>query len=606
MAVVTVAWAISTSTRRTFERLDSQRTSTVVAQFQRQFRERSEEITRHIAMIAGTAPIVEIALENGNARPDYSPYVRTAREIAASQRLDFLELVAGDGTIVSSAQWPARFGYKEEWLTQPADWTRLNAFLRREELPEGSALALEAVRRVRGGRHALYVVGGMKLDQKFLASFALPPGMRIMLYAGSNTGFSPQALASAEGTMTFPLGQNPQKLAPLVAAAQQHRELNQTITWGQPGDVETFRALPLTGRTDNVLGVLLVGSSGQELAALDRRIRLVALQIAAGGILLGLLLSFWAAARVTRPAERLTAAATQVAEGSWDTRVEMGPRDELGRLATAFNRMTQELIEQRESLVLAERVAAWRELAYRMARELKGPLFPLQITLENLLRAHDQDWGTATQVPALENNPDSLPKGSSQFDEVFHESMTTLLAELSNLKTLIGRFSDFAKTPAPQFQSVNLNEVVRSAVKLFEAQFTAPGRPPISATLDLDSNLDSIQADPDLLHRAVQNLVVNAMEAMPSGGKLAIRTERLNGSLRSARLEISDSGTDSAKDESGRLFAVQYTTSRHGTGLALAVVQSVVSDHGGKISMEDDPGRGRTFRIDLPADAARP
>ena len=220
-----------------------------------------------------------------------------------------------------------------------------------------------------------------------------------------------------------------------------------------------------------------------------------------------------------------------------------------------------------------------------MARELKGPLFPLQITLENLLRAHDQDWGTATQVPALENNPDSLPKGSSQFDEVFHESMTTLLAELSNLKTLIGRFSDFAKTPAPQFQSVNLNEVVRSAVKLFEAQFTAPGRPPISATLDLDSNLDSIQADPDLLHRAVQNLVVNAMEAMPSGGKLAIRTERLNGSLRSARLEISDSGTDSAKDESGRLFAVQYTTSRHGTGLALAVVQSVVSDHGGKIAV---------------------
>ena len=102
-----------------------------------------------------------------------------------------------------------------------------------------------------------------------------------MLYAGSNTGFSPQALASAEGTMTFPLGQNPQKLAPLVAAAQQHRALNQTITWGQPGDVETFRALPLTGRTDNVLGVLLVGSSGQELAALDRRIRLVALQIAA-------------------------------------------------------------------------------------------------------------------------------------------------------------------------------------------------------------------------------------------------------------------------------------------------------------------------------------
>jgi two-component system nitrogen regulation sensor histidine kinase NtrY len=603
VAVVAVAWVISASTRRAFERLENQRTSAVVGQFQREFGERSEEVARRITLIAGTGPVIDVALEDGNARSDYSRHIRRAREIAANHRLEFLELLASDATIISSAQWPARLGYKEEYLTRPAEWSKRNAFLRREELPEGSALALEALRRAHGGLRPVYVLGGIRLDQDFLASFALPPGMRIMLYAGSGTVFSPQALIGAEGTMTFPLGQNPQKLAPLVATVQgQHRELSQTISWGQPADVETFRALPLMGSNHNVMGVLLIGSSRQELAILERRIRLVALQVAAGGILLGLLLSFWATAHISRPAQRLTAAATQLAEGHWDARVDTGSKDELGQVAAAFNRMGHELIEQRERLVLSERVAATRELASRLAQELKVPLFPFQITLESLLRAHENGSACAARMPALENDRDSLSTGRSQFDEVFRESTATLLAELSNLKALIGRVGDFAKMPAPHFQPVNLNEVVESAVKLFEAQFASPDLPPISATLELDRHLDQIQADPDLLHRAVQNLVISAMGAMPSGGKLVVRTERLDGSMHSVRLEVADSGMDSARSEPERLSAPRTATRPCGTALALAIVQSVVSDHNGRITVENEPGKGRVLRIDLPVD----
>ena len=112
--------------------------------------------------------------------------------------------------------------------------------------------------------------------------------------------------------------------------------------------------------------------------------------------------------------------------------------------------MTHELVEQRERLVQAERVAAWRELARRLAHELKNPLFPLQITVENMQRARER-----------------YPE---QFDEVFREGTATLLAELANLKQIIGRFSDFAKMPAPEMQPVDFNDLVAENVKLFEPQ----------------------------------------------------------------------------------------------------------------------------------------
>jgi nitrogen fixation/metabolism regulation signal transduction histidine kinase len=227
--------------------------------------------------------------------------------------------------------------------------------------------------------------------------------------------------------------------------------------------------------------------------------------------------------------------------------------------------------------VQAERVAAWRELARRLAHELRNPLFPLQLTLENLQRAREQ-------------TPD-------QFDEIFAESTATLRAELDNLKTIVGRFSDFSKMPAPQLQSVNVNEAVRNAVRLYDAQFTVLGRPPITPELYLDEALPLIQADPDLLHRAFSNLVLNSLDAMAAGGTLTIRTGQHNGAV---RVEVTDTGAGLTSEECERLFTPYYTTKRHGTGLGLAIVQSVVSDHHGKISVESAPGSGATFRIELP------
>jgi len=326
-----------------------------------------------------------------------------------------------------------------------------------------------------------------------------------------------------------------------------------------------------------LLGVLLVGSSRQSLIQMLNFIRALALLVGGGVILVGLVLGWWVSARVTRPIEELAAGAREVAAGHWEARVEVHSRDEVGQLADAFNEMTRQLAEQRERLVQTERVAAWRELARRLAHELKNPLFPLQLTVENLQRAREQT--------------------SDQFDEVFFESTATLREELENLKTIVSRFSDFAKMPPPEFEPVDLNELVRSAVKLFEPQLAPVGRPSITPELYLDENLPRPQADPILLRRALENLILNSLDAMPAGGTLTVRTAHRSGAV---RLEITDTGEGLTPEECARLFTPYYTTKRHGTGLGLAIVQSVVSDHNGRIEVESAPGAGATFRIELP------
>jgi two-component system nitrogen regulation sensor histidine kinase NtrY len=294
------------------------------------------------------------------------------------------------------------------------------------------------------------------------------------------------------------------------------------------------------------------------------------------GILVGIAVAYWATARVTRPVRALAAGAAKVAAGDWGATVETTSSDEIGQLARAFNRMTRELVTQRERLVQAERVAAWRELARRLAHELKNPLFPLQITVENMRRAHE-----------------AVPE---QFEEVFREGTTTLLAELANLKQIIGRFSDFAKMPAPEMQPVNLNDLAREAMRLFEPQLTEAG---ITARLELDPKLGPVPADPEQITRVLRNLVLNAIDAMPRGGALTVRTTAQNGG---ARLDVADTGQGLTAEECDRLFTPYYTTKTHGTGLGLAIVQSVISDHKGRIAVESQPGKGTTFRIEMAGD----
>lgn len=580
-----VAYTVSTSTRQAFEQLDSQRTMALVEQFRREFARRGAEVDNRIHGIAEAEATLRMAIDLSRPNPDYSLYVTDSRGLAMSHQLDFVELAEHDGVIYSASHWPGRFGTRNEWVSPQVDWRGLGAFLMREDFPveasdaSQAALTLVAVRQVGVGEKKIFVIGGRKLDKDFLASLVLPAGMRALLYRNLTPAFSPAALLSAGAPL-----EQPEKLAPLVERVRANgAEESATVAWtSDPASAETFHALPLKGRGGDLLGVLLVGSSRRELVEMQEFIRSMAIVAGAIGLLLGVGISWWAASRVTRPVDKLAQAARSVAFGNWRAQVDVKSHDEMGDLAMAFNQMTLQLSEQRERLLQTERVAAWRELARRLAHELKNPLYPLQITIENLQRARD-----------------AAPE---QFDEVFRESTATLLTELENLKGIVARFSDFAKMPAPQLQPVNVNELVRAAVRLFESQFSAPGKPQVIPELYLDENIATIQADPQLLQRALQNLVLNAQDAMPAGGTLTIRTKNADSAV---RIEVSDTGSGLTPEECARLFTPYYTTKHYGTGLGLAIVQSVVSDHGGKISVQSEEGRGATFAIELPARAQK-
>jgi two-component system nitrogen regulation sensor histidine kinase NtrY len=572
VAVAAVAYTVSLRTREAFAQADQERTNALVAQFHREFDRHGLEVKQQLDRMGSSEEVSRVAFELGRGG-ESSAYLNEAGILAQEYGLDFLILLGADGSIISSAQWPARFGYKE-----PVPEAGAVPYLSKEELPQGSAIGMFASKSIRSGENTVFLVGGERLDKEFLQSLATPAGVQIMLYRVGANGFQAQDLMSLDGAVVAP-----EKYQPLIQLAIERRtEANAIVyTTADRKDSMFTAAIPLMDRAGGVVSVLLIGSPRRELIALQDHIRAVALTVGGLGILLAIAVSLWITGRVTRPIVELAAASRQIAAGDWNVSVNPhGASSEIADLAEAFNRMTAQMIEQRERLVQSERVAAWRELARRLAHELKNPLFPLQLTVENLVKAR-------TMAP-------------QEFDEIFDEGTTTLMAEIQNLKAIIQRFSDFSKMPQPQLQAVRVNEIVQRVAALHQPELKDRGNA-VTMILHLDPNLPVIAVDPELLHRVLSNLVLNALDAMPQGGSITINTAAREDSV---RIEVADTGTGLTKEECERLFTPYYTTKQHGTGLGLAIVQSVVTDHGGTINVESTPGQGTTFIIDLPRSTA--
>lgn len=225
-------------------------------------------------------------------------------------------------------------------------------------------------------------------------------------------------------------------------------------------------------------------------------------------------------------------------------------------------------------LIRAQKVAAWREVARRLAHEIKNPLTPIQLCAERM-RRHFSGAPAPTQA-------------------LVEECTTTIVGEVDSLKALVDEFSQFARMPAPRAIPTDLHTLLNEALALYQGLLGE-----VRFERRFAENLPKVRVDGEQIRRVIINLVDNAIEAMNRSGMITIETQHDPASSL-VRLIISDNGPGIPVAEREKLFMPYYSTKRRGSGLGLAIVRRIVAEHGGTIEVGENDPKGTKFTIELP------
>ena len=226
-------------------------------------------------------------------------------------------------------------------------------------------------------------------------------------------------------------------------------------------------------------------------------------------------------------------------------------------------------------LIRAQKVAAWREVARRLAHEIKNPLTPIQLCAERMRRHFS---GAPAQTRGL-----------------VEECTTTIVGEVESLKELVDEFSQFARMPAPRATTTDLHALLADALALYTGIFSEVEIVPRFAAA-----LPKVSVDPEQMRRVIINVVDNAIEAMDQRGTIEIETQHEPANSL-VRIIIADNGPGIPAAERDKLFLPYYSTKQRGSGLGLAIVRRIVAEHGGSIDVTDNVPHGTRFAIELPA-----
>jgi two-component system nitrogen regulation sensor histidine kinase NtrY len=226
-------------------------------------------------------------------------------------------------------------------------------------------------------------------------------------------------------------------------------------------------------------------------------------------------------------------------------------------------------------LMRAQKVAAWGEVARKLAHEIKNPLTPIQLSAQRIRKAY--------------------VKSAPDFEKILNECSEAIVTEVDALKDLVDEFAQFARLPAAHLVPSSLHEVVDGALSLYDGLFTE-----VSIERRLAADLPPLRLDPNQMKRVLINLVDNAIEATDRKGRVVVQTEFDRGVGR-ARLSVADDGPGIAAEDRDRLFVPSFSTKKGGGGLGLAIVSRIVQEHHGAIRVEDNPPRGARFVVELPA-----
>jgi nitrogen fixation/metabolism regulation signal transduction histidine kinase len=322
------------------------------------------------------------------------------------------------------------------------------------------------------------------------------------------------------------------------------------------------------------------------------------LSVIAGALVVGMVMS----RRVTRRVNMLAEATARVGSGDLSVELPADSRDEIGDLTRAFNEMVRDIRESRERIEYLQRISAWQEFARRLAHEIKNPLTPIQLAMQEVHQGYRGE--------------------DERYRARLDEALSIVEEEVATLRRLVGEFSKFARLPEVRLEPADLNDVLRDCARTATGVDEEPGAddlpgPEVSVELELGSSPLPVRVDAMMFKRCIDNLVRNSRQAIAgrsrkgeAGAKEeagigeATESRLIRISSRQARswavLEVEDSGSGIPQSDRNRVFDPYFTTRTEGTGLGLAIVKKVVLEHGGEIECDQSRLGGALFRIRLP------
>ncbi len=358
-----------------------------------------------------------------------------------------------------------------------------------------------------------------------------------------------------------------------VAATLASGEAEADVATRQIGEQEFLTAYRrLQVRNTGVMAVPVSLESAETVIRQREMAHLILFAALVGG-LLSLALSVAVGRALARPMGRLQRAAAAVGRGRLRVRLPEHTRDEFGQLFASFNRMVRRLQRARAQELRTARVLAWGEMARQVAHEIKNPLTPIKLSVQHLRRAHAD--------------------GRADFGDILERSVDQILIEIDRLTEIARAFSRYGAPgeSAGPLEAVSVEAVAHEALTLYRT-----GDPQLRYDDDIEATLPAVLARSGELKEVILNLLENARNATPAGGRIAVVAHRQNGAV---ELCVQDNGIGIPPDLLNRVFEPHFSTRTTGTGLGLPIVRRLVESWGGAVTAESEAGRGTTIRVRL-------
>lgn len=407
------------------------------------------------------------------------------------------------------------------------------------------AVAVGATRQF--GEAEILLVGGRLLDQTFVDNLENLSGASVAIVDEANRLIAHGSLSSVMSNLP-----------------------------GEVFQVQTdysYREIPL-GFSDNpvVQAKVVAGFARDKMEATLQQILIGSLSAALVSVVVSFLLGLFLSKKITKPVQALVEGARRIATGDLDYRIKRSDSSEIGELVRSFNSMVGDLATYQGKLVRAERVAAWQEIARRIAHEIMNPLSPIQVSIETLRKAYS--------------------KQHPEFAEIFEESTQAILEEVAALKRIVSEFSEFARLPKPTLAMQEINPILDNVINLYRNAESL-----VDFVFRPGQDLPLVSVDKELMARVLSNILTNAIYAVGESGKVRIET-----GLRQDKvvIEIADDGIGMSPQVLAKVFTPYFTSRQNGTGLGLAIAQRIVADHDGSIEINSQQNEGTQVLLYLP------